>query len=155
MKQENQNQAQPQERSFAAVAGVGALISVASSAMQYNAQKKAYKQQNAILDKTKGVYSQLRDLDFENLKNTQLQERNRNINVMNASGFDMGVSENRLMNFFDIKANQTQEMYNLETQQGLLQVETQRPTKPSATASILGGLSSGLSSFANLVGFGK
>jgi hypothetical protein len=46
-------------------------------------------------------------------------------------------------------------MYNLETQQGLLQVETQRPTKPSATASILGGLSSGLSSFANLVGFGK
>ncbi len=155
MKQDSQNQTQPQERFLGAVAGVGALLSVANSLMQYNTQSQAYKQQNAILDRTKGVYSQLRGLDFENLKNTQLQERNRNINVMNASGFDMGVSENRLMDFFDIRAKQAQEMYNLETQQGLFQIEAQRPTKPSATASILQGASAGFGTYATLGGFGK
>lgn len=155
MKQENQNQAQPQERFLGGVAGVGALLSVATSVMQYNAQNQAYKQQNAILNRTKGVYSQLRGLDFENLKNTQLQERNRNINVMNASGFDMGVSENRLMDFFDVRAKQAQEMHNLETQQGLLQTEAQRPTKPSTTASLFQGASQAFGTYATLGGFGK
>ena len=136
------------------VAIAGAGLQVLGGLLGASQQKKQTKEQNKKISQLMIDVANYRKERKTNIQNEQLQNTQRNINVMNASGFEIN-SFDRLNTWLQNQNQRELELYDAETQLQLSEINAGRPVTPSTFATGVGIASQGFQAFAGLRGFNK
>jgi hypothetical protein len=136
------------------VAIAGAGLQIVGGLFGASKQNKQAKEQNKKISQLMTDVANYRNERKINIQNEQLQNTQRNINVMNASGFEMN-NFNRLNTWLETQNQRELELYDKETQLQLSEINAGRPVTPSSFATGLGIASQGFQVFAGLGGFKK
>lgn len=135
-----------------AVAAGGAALSALGGIFGLSSKKKAEREQNRRISQLMTQTKDLRNIQKVEIKNQQLQNTQRNINVMGASGFEMS-SFGRLNTWLEEKNMRDLQLYDQETNLMLAEINAGRPISQSSFAQGLNIASQTFQTFASLGGF--
>lgn len=135
-------------------AGIGAALNIAGELINADTNRK---DNNRINNRITNIMSQVADYRSEaktNIKNSQLQNTNRNLNVQASSGFEVSDFD-RLNSYLQSENERELELFDKQTNLQLAEIEAGRPVQQSGFANALNIVNKGFGAFANLGGFGS
>lgn len=137
-----------------AVALGGAVLNIAGGLFGSSKRKKAEKEQNRKIsqlmeDTTKYLAEQRKEIESSQLQNFQ-----RNINVMSSSGFDLN-SFDRLNTWQQSQDERALALYDMESKLKISEINAGRPVSQSSASEIFQIGAQGFQTFAGLGGFGR